>query len=304
MDKENRTHIEEVDRNRILDAQKQNSTVGYTDEDIIVMDDLKTLSITRPIKMNMNTILICTEGRMQADLNGSTYSIERRDVLICSPHIIMNNTLISPDFTCKILMLTDKIVQGFLRNKSRLWNEAFYVNRRYILHLDEYQFDIFRYYYELIHKRIKEPSAYFQKDIMQSILQATLFEVCGALSRAAEPEGPSNATQGEQLFKRFMELLSGSDVKRHPIFHYAKQLCVTPKYLSTICKSLSGKTASKWIQEYTDEDIRYFLRDTNMSIKEVANTLAFPNLSFFGKYVRTHFGMSPGEFRRRSRHKD
>lgn len=35
-----------------------------------------------------------------------------------------------------------------------------------------------------------------------------------------------------------------------------------------------------------------------MSIKEISNYLEFPNLSFFGKYVKAHLGCSPTEFRR------
>jgi AraC-like DNA-binding protein len=45
------------------------------------------------------------------------------------------------------------------------------------------------------------------------------------------------------------------------------------------------------------EDIRYYLRQTDLSIKQICDKLAFPNPSFFGKYVKDHFGMTPLEFR-------
>ena len=34
-----------------------------------------------------------------------------------------------------------------------------------------------------------------------------------------------------------------------------------------------------------------------MSIKEISAQLDFPNISFFGKYVRKHFGLSPKNYR-------
>ena len=34
------------------------------------------------------------------------------------------------------------------------------------------------------------------------------------------------------------------------------------------------------------------------SIKQICDRLGFPNPSFFGKYVKDHFGMTPLEFRR------
>lgn len=35
--------------------------------------------------------------------------------------------------------------------------------------------------------------------------------------------------------------------------------------------------------------------ESDKSIKEVSDELNFPNISFLGKYVRTHLGMSPRE---------
>ena len=46
------------------------------------------------------------------------------------------------------------------------------------------------------------------------------------------------------------------------------------------------------------EDIRYYLRQTDLSIKQVCDTLGFPNPSFFGKYVKEHFGRTPMQLRK------
>jgi AraC-like DNA-binding protein len=78
---------------------------------------------------------------------------------------------------------------------------------------------------------------------------------------------------------------------------FADELCITPKYLSAVCKRNSGKTANAWITEHLMEDIRYYLRQTDLSIKEVCSVLGFPNASFFGKYVKEHFGVTPTQLR-------
>lgn len=80
---------------------------------------------------------------------------------------------------------------------------------------------------------------------------------------------------------------------------YADSLCVTPKYLSTVCKQVTGKTALHWINEYVQVDIRHWLKNSDKTIKEIAGLLEFPNISFFGKYCRAHFGVSPTELRKR-----
>ena len=111
-------------------------------------------------------------------------------------------------------------------------------------------------------------------------------------------ESDALISQGDILFKRFIELLSDSEPKERSVSYYAEQLCITPKYLSTTIKKVSGKTAFEWINEYVMEDVKRQLSFSGKSIKEIADYLKFPNISFFGKYVKTHLGVSPTEFRR------
>ena len=43
----------------------------------------------------------------------------------------------------------------------------------------------------------------------------------------------------------------------------------------------------------------YLLHRPDKSIKDIAFELDFPNLSFFGKYVKKHLGMSPKMYRQK-----
>ena len=93
-------------------------------------------------------------------------------------------------------------------------------------------------------------------------------------------------------------MLSANNGRVRSVKKYAEALCITPKYLSFISKNVSGKTALEWIHQSTTETIVRYLRNSNMSIKEIADTLNFPNLSFFGKFTKSQLGMSPTEYRR------
>ncbi len=44
--------------------------------------------------------------------------------------------------------------------------------------------------------------------------------------------------------------------------------------------------------------MRVLLKNTNMSIKEIAQELHFPNQSFLGKFFKEHVGMSPTDYRK------
>lgn len=78
---------------------------------------------------------------------------------------------------------------------------------------------------------------------------------------------------------------------------YAEKLYVTPKYLSNICCKYSGYPASELIKDYLKADIRVHLKNSNLSIKEVAAYLGYPSATFFGKCVKRWFAMPPKQLR-------
>ena len=45
------------------------------------------------------------------------------------------------------------------------------------------------------------------------------------------------------------------------------------------------------------KDIEFLLKQRGKSVKEICNELEFPNLSFFGRYVKKHLGLSPKLYR-------
>ena len=95
-----------------------------------------------------------------------------------------------------------------------------------------------------------------------------------------------------------MSLLSRSTNTEREVRAYAEQLLITPKYLSAVCKEKSGRTAMDWITESTVNHIKYYLLQTDLSVKEIAFKLDFPDVSFFCKYVKKHLGKSPVDYRR------
>lgn len=57
----------------------------------------------------------------------------------------------------------------------------------------------------------------------------------------------------------------------------------------------------QWMISYTVSQAKFMLTQTQLSIKEVAEKLGFPEQFTFRKYFKAHTGMSPTEFRRKGK---
>lgn len=104
--------------------------------------------------------------------------------------------------------------------------------------------------------------------------------------------------RSKELFDKFMNLLLANLSQERNIGFYAEKLCITPKYLTSVVKKVSGKTPTDWIKEKMIEYIGDKLINTQMPIKEIAYEFNFSNQSFFGKYFKRNKGISPGEYRK------
>ncbi|WP_036602426.1 helix-turn-helix domain-containing protein [Olivibacter sitiensis] len=77
----------------------------------------------------------------------------------------------------------------------------------------------------------------------------------------------------------------------------AKELNISPKYLSTLLKVLTGQTTQQHIHQKLIEKAKEKLSTTNLSVGEIAYQLGFEHPQSFNKLFRNKTKQSPLEFR-------
>lgn len=272
---------------------------NYSDGDIMIIDNINATPIDGVVKIGMIMMIYCAKGRLQGELNGKTHLAQAGDVVVCLPNSYLSNYMMSPDFESKIICLSYDALQHTPVTKDVL-DIMTYVSHNPVIHLDMERQALISKYYSIIDHKIKNPHGYFHKEIMHGLFQCAIFELFAIIAPHVKYTDDGGAMkQANLLFRKFIELLTQNEGRTRSVKSYAEALCITPKYLSFISKQVGGKTALEMIHEYTVKAIERYLKHSNLSIKEIADRLEFPNLSFFGKFTKSHLGVSPTEFRRR-----
>lgn len=283
-----------------IDYLIKNGLVNYSDGDIVIMNSNEHPRLENAVKLEMVTIVYIEEGMMQADLNGKTVKAGKDDLVVCPPNTFINKSLTSADFSSKVIGLSYKAMQKSLLMSKDIWGIMAFVSRNPVIHLEKKTSEMLDKYYSLLSYKIENPHGFYHKEIMQSLFHCIFYELSAIIApKLGNIQEKTQFSQGEILFKKFIELLTTYESNDRSVKAYAERLCVTPKYLSTVCKTVSGKTALEWIHDFLAEAITQKLKYTDFSIKEIADELGFPNISFFGKFVKARFGVSPKEYRSR-----
>ena len=71
-------------------AEKGEVKIGYSDKDIIVVDSIQKFAEIKAAHIAMNVIMICTNGRIQAHMNGRPMELIKNQLVILLTKLHMN----------------------------------------------------------------------------------------------------------------------------------------------------------------------------------------------------------------------
>jgi AraC family transcriptional regulator, transcriptional activator of pobA len=108
-----------------------------------------------------------------------------------------------------------------------------------------------------------------------------------------------NNNRNLSYFRNFQKSIKQTNSLKKTITEYAVELTITPVHLNRICQSIAGKTASQIVQEHLISEAERYLKQSDLSVSEIAYSLNFDNLSYFTRLFKKHLGMSPKVFRKK-----
>ena len=275
--------------------------IVYNDGELAFFNNLSSISsVVLPVQLDVYVIVLVTGGRATVQINGTTYEVKKDDLFICLPNNIVDSGLMSLDFQGHFLCISSAYLQRIVPLVEISWDLKVFFENNPICTLRPEEARIFCQYYDLLCSKAQYSSVR-QRRVIETIVLALIYDMQIALSRVMSCN-PRPFTSREALFRRFVDLLESTYPRPRSVSYYAGRLNVTPKYFSSVCRKVGGQKATDIIDQYVVKDIVYLMNHTQKSIKEIACELDFSNLSFFGKYVKKHLGVSPKAYRERAVH--
>lgn len=171
-----------------------------------------------------------------------------------------------------------------------------------VIKFDADQAQLLCQYFELllgVSKRSVSPR--LDRNIASSIITALVYQINQLMLINAELRlrNTQDGTRPSSYVHDFMHLVKLNYMRERSVQYYANQLHISPKYLSLLVRKATGRTASRWIDEFVIMEARNLLRFSDKNIQQIAYMLNFANQSAFGKYFKQITGMSPTEYQKR-----
>ncbi|WP_028897332.1 helix-turn-helix domain-containing protein [Prevotella sp. HUN102] len=276
-----------------------NYPTGYkVEKEFLLYDETTKLPyLSESSRLKCLILAFCTKGEITYTVDTVEHTAGPGDVLIISEGQVMGNYKASEDCNGTCLVLSYEFFQEIVTGIRELSALFLFARRHPVFHVDEKLIGQLQAYMRTIKEKISDTNHRFRREMVSSLLKVLIYDMCNIIYRVQQV-GTENCTRAEAIFADFIKLVEKEFRHERRVGWYANELNITPKYLSETIKAISQRTPSDWIEYYVMLEIRVLLKNSRMSIKEIAEVMHFPNQSFLGKYFKENYGMSPSQYRR------
>lgn len=263
---------------------------------------LYTTHLTRwraePVLINFGAIVLCRKGAATMRIDFKDWSLHQGAVITLFPGDVLLLNDVTPDFEVEMLrydkaMLREASLQLEQTVYSSLRADRCRKDRPVVTAIIDSMFALLR--------------VYFKQDDCTCLDQLVLYQLKAFFTGFYDwiyrnrSELPSvqqgGSRRAQELFNRFMEAVEEGYRQSRDVVWYARRLSITPKYLNTIVRRITGRTAKTIIDHYTILQLKLQLRTSALSIKQLAWDFHFSDTSFFCRYFKHHTGVTPQQFR-------
>lgn len=259
--------------------------------------DMKNISKIPPVLADMFSFIVVEEGMAHYILNYKEYNVQKGDMLLFSPSMLVSLIGCTDDFRCMNLMCERSIFEHMLSSNPAFQTYSYYFCRTdtpVVQLKQEIQTAILKCM-EQIRLAIITRNTY-QKEIIQSLVYTCMLLVLEVIEERVSSL-PVSLGRTERLFHDFMALVVAHYKREHYINFYASRLSVTTTYLSRIIRRQTGKTAAYFLGGMLYAEACRLLTRTDYTAQQIAEELNFSDQSAFGKFFKSKAGVSPHIFR-------
>ena len=261
--------------------------------------------IEYPCRFHGYMAFFCIKGEFEVEINLKKFTIRKDSMFIYTPGNIVRVTNIDPkekeSVHFVVVAISEDLMSSTRFDFSKLYNESLRLLESPCVVINENERELCRKYFDLI----QEVSKMRMPNMRESVaaLISSIFYLMGAmwtdrLTAAKKNGGDEMSTRSKIVLEDFLLLVRDYHTKERSLSFYADKLYLTPKYLSKLIKSVSGKSAHEWIDSFVILEAKNLLKYSDMSIKSIVYELNFPNQTTFYRFFKTKTGMTPSEYRK------
>lgn len=261
----------------------------------VVIADVNSLPVSfssAPFVAQDCIIALCHRGSAYFDCELLPMEFKEHDISIALPNHIINRANYSDDYLATLIIISRSFFDELVNHES--FKGYLKYKEHPNVHLNSEQYAKINAFIAVL-RIICDSEHPKRHETLGNLLDIIFY----ALTRwRGEEKQEPVASRSMHQFNTFYQLLQENYHTEHMIDWYANKMCLTPKYLSSLIRNATGKSAAKWIDEVLVLHAKRLLcTRRDLTVQQIAFSLGFKENATFCRFFKDQTGLRPSEYR-------
>ena len=295
--------IENLNRRKELEfVECRGAVVAH----ILSLGELIDNEMKYPAKMNSLVVILCKKGSVTLSSHMTEYTLTENTLFIASTTMLQFKSCEA----CELYFIgIDQEFAGEMNIDLRVMMPMFSALQQSSVLVDfngehsgqvmQRVDDSFQALYSQYGEAVNPAVKAYRELALRHVTASIIFRMAEiVVTHSSAQKNIAQRNRSSEYFNQLVKLLNEHYRTERNVEFYAEKMNLTPKHLSRVVRSFSGKSVHQWIDEFVVLEIKNLLKYSDLSIQQISYDLNFANPSFMGQYFKRVTGQTPGEYRR------
>lgn len=256
------------------------------------------ISVEKPFRPDNPAFVFVKTGTIKLRQHFRDLELMPNMFMVTDPQTVYEMVSVSDDFQSRMVSYKREFISALSLKFNRLIGYRYFrqqMNKGVPFQQDEM---------ELVWKSVNflkyildsETEMMYKKEIVEHLFSVFCYQMAGIISKEDSNAMGQMSRQEEIVFIFLTDLAEHHHTERAVEF-YAERQSITTRHLSSVVKSITGKSASQIIAAIVVNEAKVLLNSSKKPVSEISSMLGFSDQYSFSHFFKKHLEISPTQYR-------
>lgn len=255
-------------------------------------------SFGKPFRPDNPAFIFIKSGNIKLLQHFSILELTPNMFFVTDPETVYEIVSVSDDFQTRMVSYKREYISALSLKFNRLITYRYFRQQMNVgVHIEEGELDIVWKSINFIKYILESPTEMtYKKEIIENLFSVFAYQMAGIISKEDNKSMVQMSRQEEIVYIFLSDLATHHHLQRTVEFYAARQ-SITTRHLSSVVKSITGKSSSEIIALIIVNEAKVHLNSSKKSISTISTILGFSDQYSFSHFFKKHVTVSPTQYR-------
>lgn len=256
------------------------------------------IATDKPFRPENPAFLFIKSGTIKLRQHLNDIELSANTFIVTDPQTVYELISISEDFQSRMVSYKREFISALSLKFNRLITYRYFRQQMNVgvpFSQDDFKVvwksvDFLKYILD------SETEMIYKKEMVEHLFSVFCYQMAGIISKE-DSSSMSQMSRQEEIVFVFLNDLASHYQNNRTVAFYAERQSITTRHLSSVVKTITGKSASQIIALIIINEAKVLLNSSEKPVSEISVILGFSDQYSFSHFFKKHLAISPSQYR-------